>query len=128
MKNTNCPFQLIIKINTSGICFVDIDWAHNHNRINLEASNFKDISSSTIEKVKKLYQDGNTPSIARQVFLKDLKQSCNDEMTYHVMKADRSITPEKEISTTYMISLQRNSLVVRMEKCSKSWKKKSRNI
>ena len=95
VKNTNCPFQLIIKINTSGICFVDIDWAHNHNRINLEASNFKDISSSTIEKVKKLYEDGNTPSIARQVFLKDLKQSCNDEMTYHVMKADRSITPRK---------------------------------
>ena len=45
--------------------------------------------------MKKLYEDGNTPSIARQVFLKDLKQSCNDEMTYDVTKADRSITPRK---------------------------------
>ena len=75
-----------MKINTSGTWFVNVDWVHNHNRINLEASNFKNISSSTIEKVKKLYKDGNTPFIARQVFLKDLKQSCNDEMTYHVMK------------------------------------------
>jgi hypothetical protein len=45
VKNTNCPFQLIIKINTNGICFVDIEWAHNHNTVNLEASNFKNISS-----------------------------------------------------------------------------------
>ncbi len=30
--------------------------------------------------------------MARQVFPKDLQQSCNDEITYHVMKADRSVT------------------------------------
>jgi hypothetical protein len=56
--------------------------------VNLEASNFKNISSCTIEKVRKLYEDGNTPSMARQIFLKNLKQSCNDEITYHVLKAD----------------------------------------
>ena len=44
MKNTNCSLQLLIKINTSGICFVDIDWGQNHNKINLKASNFNDIS------------------------------------------------------------------------------------
>jgi hypothetical protein len=51
VKNTNYPFQLIIKINTNGICIVDIEWAHNHNTVNLEASNFKNVSSCTIEKV-----------------------------------------------------------------------------
>ena len=41
------------------------------------------------------HEDGNTPSMARQVFLKDLQKSCNDEITYHVMKADRSVTPRR---------------------------------
>ena len=51
VKNTNCPFQMIVKIDVKGQCYVDVEWEHNHSVETLEASNFRDLSSECIEKV-----------------------------------------------------------------------------
>jgi hypothetical protein len=66
VKNTNCPFQLVIKIDSYNVCSIDLAWEHNHSTDNLEASNFKDLCTEVIEKIKKLYEAGHTPSTARQ--------------------------------------------------------------
>ena len=67
VKNTctNCPFQMVIKIDLKGCCMVDIEWEHNHSVETLEATNFRDISPDCIEKVyKQLSESGHTPSTA----------------------------------------------------------------
>ena len=51
VKNTNCPFQMIVKIDVKGQCYEDVEWEHNHSVETLEASNFRDLSSECIEKV-----------------------------------------------------------------------------
>ena len=95
VKNTNCPFQLVLKISTEGCTTIDIHWEHNHSVCTLEASNFKDLSEETIAKVNNLFESGHTPSTARQQFLKDIRCDCEDDITYHQRKADRSITPRR---------------------------------
>lgn len=54
VKNTPCPFQLVTKINMSGVCSKNIDWKHNHLTDNLEASNFKTLSQKSVDNVLKL--------------------------------------------------------------------------
>ena len=72
VKNTNCPFQMIVKIDVKDQCNVDVEWEHNHSVETLEASNFRDLCFECIEKVNKLYESGHTPSTARQQYLKEL--------------------------------------------------------
>ena len=86
---------MIGKIDVKGQCYVDVEWEHNHSVDTLEASNFRDLSSECVEKVNQLYESGNTPSTARQQHLKELRATCNDELTYHKKKAGRSVTPRK---------------------------------
>ena len=95
VKNTNCPFQMIVKNDVKGQCYVDVEWDHNHSVETPEASNFQDLSSECIEKVNKLCESGHTPSTARQQHLKELRATCSDELTYHKKKADLSVTPRK---------------------------------
>ena len=95
VKNTNCPFQLIVKVTHCDVCTIDIDWDHNHATDNLEASNFKELSSDCVHKVHSLFEAGETPSTARQKFLRELKSMCKDEIDFHIKKADRSITPRQ---------------------------------
>ena len=95
VKNTNCPFQLVIKINTQNNCVIDIDWSHNHSVCALEASNFKELSSESIGEIRKLYEAGETPCTARQIFIKKLRTDCSNELDFHVRKADRSVVPRR---------------------------------
>ena len=95
VKNTNCPFQLVIKIDSCNVCSIDLAWEHNHSTDNLEASNFTDLCTEVIEKIKKLYSAGHTPSTARQQYLEDLRVIFKDDMEFHVKKADRSTTPRR---------------------------------
>ena len=60
VKNTHCPYQLVIKIDMSGVCSINIDWKHNRSTENLEASNFKTLSQKSVEKITKLYEAGHT--------------------------------------------------------------------
>ena len=75
MKNTNCPFQMIVKIDNKGCCPVDTEWEHNHSLEILEASNFRELSPECPERVLKLFESGHTPVTARQQCLKELKKS-----------------------------------------------------
>ena len=89
---------MIVKIDVKGQCYVDVEWEHNHSVETLEASNFPDLSFECIEKVNKLYESGHTPSTACQQYLKELRATCSDELTYHKKKADRPVTPRKRDS------------------------------
>ena len=95
VKNTNCPFQMIVKIDSEGCCSVDIEWEHNHSLETLEASNFRDLSPECTERVLKLFESGHTPATARQQYLKELKESCQDELEFHRKKANRAVMPRK---------------------------------
>lgn len=86
---------MIVKIDVKDQRNVDVEWEQNHSEETLKASNFRDLSLECIEKVNKLYESGHTPSTARQQYLKELRATCGDELTYHKKKADRSVTPRK---------------------------------
>ena len=92
VKKTNHSFQLVIKIDTSAVCLINLKWEHNHWTGNVEASNFNKLSDESVEKIMKLYEAGDTPSTARQQYLAELKANCKDDIDFHVKKADRSIT------------------------------------
>ena len=51
-----------------------------------------------------------TPSTARQQYLKELRATCSDELTYHKKKADRSVTPTKRDLTTYTVSSEKRNV------------------
>ena len=95
VKNTNCPFQMVIKINTDKLGIIDIDWEHNHSISTLETSNYNDMSPECLEKVNRLYEAGHTPCSARHQFMKDLRITYPDDMTFHKKKANRSVTPRR---------------------------------
>ena len=95
MKNTNCPFQMAVKIDAQYSCVIDIEWEHNHSLCTLESSNFKELSIASIEEMKKLYESGETPCTARQVFQKKFQSSCSNDLDYHVKKADISVVPRR---------------------------------
>ena len=60
MKNTNCPFQMAVKIDVQNKCVTDIELEHNHSLCTLEASNFKELFLASIEEMKQLYETGDT--------------------------------------------------------------------
>ena len=95
VKNINCPFQMIVKITHGNVCTIDVDWDHDHATDNLEASNFKELSANGVEKINCMFEQGETPSTARQQFLKELKSVCKDEIEFHMKKGDRSVTPRQ---------------------------------
>ena len=86
---------MAVKIDAQNNCVIDIEWEHNHSLCTLESSNFKELSIASIEEIKKLYEAGETPSTARQIFLKKFRSSCSDDLDYHVKKADRSVVPRR---------------------------------
>ena len=64
VKNTNCPFQMVVKIKQES-CFTvaDIEWEHNQSVQSLEASHFRDVSPECVERVYQLFESGHTPSM-----------------------------------------------------------------
>ena len=95
VKNTNCPFKMVVKIDTDKLCTIDIDWEHNHSISTLETPNYNDMSPECLEKVNRLYEAGHTPCSARHQFMKDLRITCPDDVIFHKKKANRSVTPRR---------------------------------
>ena len=60
VKNTNCPFQMVLKINHCSVYTTDIDWDHNHLRDHLEASNFKKLSADCFQKSHSMLKAGSS--------------------------------------------------------------------
>ena len=61
VKSTNCSFQIVIKIDQNGCCVIDIEFEHSRSLEDLEATNFRDLSSDCVDKIYKLYESGHTP-------------------------------------------------------------------
>ena len=48
----------------------------------LEARNFTELSADCVQKIHSMPEAGETPSTARQRFLRELKSACKDEVAY----------------------------------------------
>ena len=90
MKNTNCPFQMVVKIKQEVCCTVDIEWEHDQSVQSLEASNFRDVYPDCVERVYQLFESGHTPSI-----LTRHSSSCKDGLDFHKKNADTSVAPRR---------------------------------
>ena len=53
------------------------------------------MSPECLEKVNRLYEAGHTPCSARHQFMKDLRITCPDDVTFHKKKANRSVAPRR---------------------------------
>ncbi|PFX25971.1 p53-induced protein with a death domain [Stylophora pistillata] len=87
----------IVKADNKGFCSVDKKWEHNHSHENLEAFDFHELSPECTERVLKLFESGHTPATARQQYLKELKESCQDELEFHRKKANRAVMPRRRV-------------------------------
>lgn len=99
-KNTSCPFQISFKIYnelpTSGFSSkIYLEHTHNHPLNSLEALSFKSISDEVKSKINELFSTGLTPSHAYREFLRNLKNSCQNELDFHLKKSDRSKCPRR---------------------------------
>ena len=95
VKNTNCSFQMRVKIKQESCCTVDIEWEHNQSAQSLEASHFRDVSPDCVERVYQLFESGHTPSTARHQHLQDIRVSCKDGLNFYKKKADTSVVPRR---------------------------------
>ncbi|XP_066923705.1 uncharacterized protein [Clytia hemisphaerica] len=99
-KNTMCPFQISFKVikcpsHSNASCQLTMTYEHNHPVNSLEALSFKRISEEILIEVQNLFEKGNTPSQAYQEFLRTLKLHCEDQIKFHLSKADRSKCPRR---------------------------------
>ena len=95
VKNTNCPFQMVVKIKQESCCTVDIECEHKQSVQSLEASHFRDVPPECVERVYLLFESGHTPSTARHQHLKDIRVSCKDGLNFRKKKADTSVVPQR---------------------------------
>lgn len=66
--------------------------AHNHTLMSADSLKHKDVSSETVEKFLKLYEDGYSPFSALDIHKMDLQEEFGDY--YYVKVADRSLCPD----------------------------------
>ena len=50
VKNTNCPLQMIIKIDVKGRCYMEVEWKHKHSVETLKASNSETFPLNVLRK------------------------------------------------------------------------------
>ena len=89
---------------------MDKEWDHNHSLETLETSNFRDLSPECTERVLKLFESGHTPATARQQYLKELKESCQDELGFHRKNGQSGSYAKKKGLYTFCCSLPENIL------------------
>ena len=68
---------------------------HNHTCNSLQASSLNSIPDSIVDEINKLYECGETPSTARNIFVKKLKLSCTDDLDFHEKYANRKHCPRQ---------------------------------
>ena len=97
---------------------IDIEFEHNHSLETLEAANFRDISSDCADKIYKLYESGHTPSTARQQYIKEIRETCTNDLEFYKKKADRSVVPRRRdfnTSTPSLVLMMFSKLVEKLE-------------
>ena len=99
-QNSNCPFQIIFKVLKDNVntlsCYVFIKHCHNHAVNSLEALSFKMLSTEIKIEIQTLFSSGLTPSQAYNEFLRNLQSNSEDELNFHLKKADRSKCPRRK--------------------------------
>ena len=82
-------------VNSSFKCSVLLEHEHNHLIESLHALSFKSVSTETTSTVNTLFASGMTPSQAYTEFIQSFRSSCNDDLDFHLKKADRSKCPRR---------------------------------
>ena len=101
LKNTNCPFNLILKLRKLQVeplefpCRLEISWNHNHSVQGLQSLSFRDIPKHVSERIWKLFDEGLTPSLAYKEFIDRVKKDATNELEFHQNLADRAIVPKR---------------------------------
>ena len=79
-----------MKVNVNTLSFnVFIEHCHNHAVNSLEALSFKMLSTEIKMEIEALFSSGLTPSQAYNEFLRNLQSNSEDELNFHLKKADR---------------------------------------
>ena len=96
-KNTNCPFNMVIKLLKVGEFpyLITLEWHHNHPVSSFQAWSYKDIPLEILENIKELYAKGFTPAHAFRLFMCNLREKCQNDYVFHLQKADRSKCPRR---------------------------------
>ena len=76
-------------------CNVFIEHCHNHAVNSLEDLSFKMLSTKIKMEIEALFSSGLTPSQAYNEFLRKLLSNSEDELNFHLKKADRSKCPRR---------------------------------
>ena len=76
-------------------CNIFIEHCHNHAVNSLEASNIQMVSADIKMEIKALISFGLTPSQVYNEFLRNLQSNSEDELIFHLKKADRSTCPRR---------------------------------
>ena len=92
-RNTNCPFLITFKalkdnVNTFS-CNIFVEHCHNHTANFLEVLSFKMLSAEIQMEIEVLFSFGLTPSQDYNEFLKNLQGNSENELNFHLKKADR---------------------------------------
>ena len=111
-KNTHCPFNMSVKIfkdyqSLIYPCVIYIEHDHNHPVNALQSLSFKSIADSVASSVRQLFERNMTPSMAYYEYLQRLRQEAENELEFHIKKADRSICPRRrDFNSLYKIYCQ----------------------
>ena len=99
-QNTNCKFQMTFKVLKNHLldsfpCSVHIENCHNHNINSLEALSFRMLTDDIKTEINGHFSSGLTPSQAYSEFVRNLRHKSEDDLHFHVNKADRSKCPRR---------------------------------
>ena len=96
VKNTNCPFSLVIRLSKDSCpSLITVNWNHNHTVIGLQSLSYKDMSNDVVHHIKDLFNSGLLPGAAHREFLKHVGSICKDDIEYHLKLSHRSAVPRR---------------------------------
>ena len=99
IKNTNCPFSMIIKLSKSINTIpslVEIEMNHNHPTQALQVLTFRDIDKNVSDSIRTMFEMDYTPARAYKEFLKNVEKLRISDEDYQKVIADRSLVPRKK--------------------------------
>jgi len=76
-------------------CNIILEHEHNHPVESLHALTFKSISMDTLNSVNSLFESGMTASQAYLEYMQNFRIGCDDDLDFHLKKADRSNCPRR---------------------------------
>ena len=94
MKNTDCPFSLVIKLVEYGFsCINNMEWNHNHATQAGQSYCFEAIPNEMIDRIYTTFNHKYTTGSAYKELIKLLKKECNTEIEFHEKLSHRSKMP-----------------------------------